>query len=189
MTTVALVTGANQGIGRAVVEGLVRALDSEAVVYLTGRSPERVEQAATEVPGTVPAVLDVRDTAAVASFAELVRQRHGGIDIVVSNAAAWRTPERSDAAQVREFVDTNNLGATRMIRAFGPLLRPAGRFLVVASAFGTLRNLAPELHKRFNTDTMTLDDVDAAGTGRAGPAPPRTTTSPGVTRGDDTGDR
>ena len=36
-------------------------------------------------------------------------------------------------------MDTNNLGTTRMIRAFAPVLAPDGRFLVVASDFGTLR--------------------------------------------------
>jgi carbonyl reductase 1 len=159
--TVAAVTGANQGIGHAVVAGLVPALGPAGMVYLTGRNRQRVEQAASEIPGSVPAVLDVRDTMAVETFAGLIGQRHGGVDIVISNAAARRTRERGDTEQVREFVDTNNLGTTRMIRAFGPLLRPAGRFLIVASAFGSLRNLAPELHKHFDTDTMTLDEVDA----------------------------
>jgi carbonyl reductase 1 len=165
--TVAVVTGANQGIGRAVVDKLAQVLGRDAVVYLTGRHQQRVEQAAAEVAATatttatvVPAVLDVRDTAAVQALARELGDRHGGVDIVVSNAAARITPERSDADQVGEFVDTNNLGTTRMLRAFGPLLRPGGRFLVVASTFGSLRNLASHLHRLFDTATMSLDDLD-----------------------------
>jgi carbonyl reductase 1 len=165
--TVAVVTGANQGIGRAVVDKLAQVLGPGAAVYLTGRNQERVEQAKAEVaaaadtPATVvPAVLDVRDTSAVDALARELRGRHGGVDIVVSNAAARITPQRTRAEQVREFVDTNNLGTTRMLRAFGPLLRPGGRFLVVASAFGSLRNLDPRLHRLFDTTTMTLDDLD-----------------------------
>jgi carbonyl reductase 1 len=157
---VAVVTGANQGLGRAVVEQLAEALGPAATVYLTGRDQDRVDTAASETPGTAPARLDVADSDSVAAFADLVRRRHGGVDIVVSNAAARISRDRADADQVREFVNTNNLGTTRMIRAFGPLLRPDARFLVVASAFGSLRRLADPLPGLFDTDTMVLDDVD-----------------------------
>ena len=58
-------------------------------------------------------------------------------------------------------MDTNNLGTTRMLRAFAPVLRPGDRLLVVASDFGTLNNLPDMLHGRFDTDAMSLDDVDA----------------------------
>ena len=48
-----------------------------------------------------------------------------------------------------------------MLRAFAPILRPGGRLLVVASDFGSLRRLPAHLHERFDTDAMSLDDVDA----------------------------
>jgi carbonyl reductase 1 len=48
-----------------------------------------------------------------------------------------------------------------MLRAFDPILRPGGRLLVVASAFGSLRRLPAHLHQRFDTEAMSLDDVDA----------------------------
>ncbi|HXR72567.1 SDR family NAD(P)-dependent oxidoreductase [Actinocrinis sp.] len=158
--TVALVTGANQGVGFAVARQLVQALGPSATVYLTGRDPERVERAAAEAPGTVPAVMDVRQDDAVAKLAAELADRHGAVDVVVSNAAARRAPGRADAETVRAFVDTNNLGTTRMIRSFGPILRPGGRFLVVASAFGSLRNLDPKLRPLFDTEALTLDEVD-----------------------------
>jgi hypothetical protein len=59
----------------------------------------------------------------------------------------------------RRSVDTNNLGATRILRAFDPILRRGGRLLVVASDFGSLRGCA-HLHERFDTDATSLDDVD-----------------------------
>ena len=161
---VAVVTGANQGLGRALVAGLGRRLEQGAAVYLTGRDPDRVRDAADEIGRESrrpkPHRLDVRSTEEIEAFASFVSGRHGGVDIVISNAAARITPDRSDAEQVRNFVDTNNLGATRMIRAFRPLLRPGGRFLIVASDFGTLRSLPTHLHPRFAAETMTLDDID-----------------------------
>jgi NAD(P)-dependent dehydrogenase (short-subunit alcohol dehydrogenase family) len=165
MSTIAVLTGANQGLGFALAEGLAQQLAPEDVVYLTGRSPSRVQaavarivQARAHVRGEV---LDVRDGAAVSAFADAIRARHGGVDIVFSNAAARLTPGTPPAELVGPFVDTNNLGATRMLRAFGPLLRPGGRLLVVASDFGSLLRLPPHLRERFDTDAMSLDDVDA----------------------------
>lgn len=158
--SIALVTGANQGLGRAVAALLAARLEAGSTVYVTGRNAERVAEAAAAIPGAEPLVLDVSEDASVAAAARLIEERHGGIDLVVSNAAARRDPERTDAETIREFVDTNNLGTTRMIRAFGPLVRSGGRFLVVASAFGSLRYLDPGLHHLFDTETQDLADID-----------------------------
>jgi carbonyl reductase 1 len=155
----AIVTGANQGLGFALAEGLARKLAPGDVVYLTGRDPERVRAAAARLGDARaevrPRVLDVRDGAAVEALADEV----GEIDIVFSNAAARLTPDTPRAELVGPFVDTNNLGTTRMLRAFHPRMRPGGRLLVVASAFGSLGQLSEPLHARFGPDT--LDGVDA----------------------------
>jgi carbonyl reductase 1 len=161
---VAVVTGANQGLGRALVAGLARRLEQGAAVYLTGRDGARVRLAADEIgqESRRPEAhrLDVRSAEEVDAFASFVSERHGGVDVVISNAAARITPNRSEAEQVRNFVDTNNFGATRMVRSLGPLLRPGGRLLIVASDFGTLRSLPTHLHPLFAAETMTLDDID-----------------------------
>jgi carbonyl reductase 1 len=64
------------------------------------------------------------------------------------------------ADQVADLINTNNLGAARMIRSFGPPLRPGGRFLVTASSFGTLGNLPARVRPRFDTEAMSLSDLD-----------------------------
>lgn len=165
MGQIAVVTGANQGLGFALAEGLAQRLASADVVYFAGRSAERLRAAAAQIAAPVADidsyVLDVRDGPAVAGFADELQQRHGGVDIVFSNAAARLIPDTPWTELIGPFVDTNNLGTTRMLRAFAPILRPGGRLLVVASDFGTLNNLPAALHARFDTDTMTLDDVDA----------------------------
>ena len=158
-------TGANQGLGFALAEGLARRLDRRDVVYLTGRDRDRVRSAAERVAGARAGVrgrvLDVRDRVAVEALADELGAEHGSVDIVFSNAAARLTPATPWSELVGPFVDTNNLGATNTLRAFGPLLRPSGRLLVVASSYGSLRELPAHLHSRFDTDVMTLDDVDA----------------------------
>jgi carbonyl reductase 1 len=165
MSKIAIVTGANQGLGFALAEGLAQRLAPEDVVYLTARDRDRVRAAAARIAGPRAQVrgevLDVRDGAAVTAFADAIAARHGGVDIVFSNAAARLRPATPWAELVGQFVDTNNLGATRMLRAFDPILRPGGRLLVVASDFGSLRRLPAHLRERFDTDAMTLEAVDA----------------------------
>ena len=155
----AIVTGANQGLGFALAEGLAQRLAPSEVVYLTGRDRERVDAAAARLDRpraeVRPRVLDVRDGAAIEALAAELDE----VDIVFSNAAARIDRETPRAELVAPFVETNNLGTTRMLRAFSPRLRAGGRLLVVASALGSLRRLAEPLHARF--EVPTLDDVDA----------------------------
>ena len=164
MNKVALVSGSNQGLGFALVEALCKNLGTDASVYLTARNPERGEKAIRQLrdQGLSPMfhLLDVTDTASVASFAETIRTQHGGVDIVISNAAARISRDVAQSEQIETFVNTNNHGTFRMIGAFGPMLRDNSRFLVVASAFGTLRNLSPNLHEKFDVTTRSLEDIE-----------------------------
>ncbi|MDH6214248.1 SDR family NAD(P)-dependent oxidoreductase [Streptomyces pseudovenezuelae] len=169
MTTsrIALVTGANQGLGRALVDGLAARMGPDDLVLLTGRSPERVLDAAREVaqlPDTRSRVegrvLDVADPEAIAHFADELRARHGGVDIVISNAVARLLPEDSQSARADEVIDVSNTATHAILRSFGPILRPAGRLLVVASSLGTLGHLDPRLHHLF--DGANLEQVEYA---------------------------
>ncbi|WP_326720226.1 SDR family NAD(P)-dependent oxidoreductase [Streptomyces sp. NBC_00243] len=164
---IALVTGANQGLGRALVEGLAARMNSDDLVLLTGRSHQRVTDAAREVtqlPGTRARVegrvLDVTDTEAIARLAEDLRARHGGVDVVISNAITRLLPEESQAERADEFIDVSNTATHAILRSFGPALRPGGRLLVVASSLGTLGHLDPRLHHLF--DGVSLDQVEYA---------------------------
>ena len=166
-TRIALVTGANQGIGFALVEGLAARMDPGDLVLLTGRNAQRVADATaivTAAPGTRSRVegrlLDVTDAGAVARLATEIEERHGGVDIVVSNAIARITPDRPQSEQADEFIDVANGGTHAMLRSFGPVLRPGGRLIVVASSLGTLGRLDPRLHPLF--DGASLDEVEQA---------------------------
>jgi NAD(P)-dependent dehydrogenase (short-subunit alcohol dehydrogenase family) len=145
----ALVTGANQGLGRALVEGLAARMRPQDRVLLTGRNPDRVEAAARALSGSVVCVegrvLDVRDGHAIEALAAEL----GEVDIVFSNAAARMHPRAEPADEVDAVAETNNLATTRMLRAFAPRLRSGGRLIVVASALGTLDRLDSRVAVRF----------------------------------------
>jgi NAD(P)-dependent dehydrogenase (short-subunit alcohol dehydrogenase family) len=160
---VVLVTGATQGLGLALVEGLASRLSTEDTIYLTGRDAGRVTQAVEAMPAGGAEirgeVLDVADAGAPARLAAQVVRRHGGVDVVFGNAVMRVGPDDDPRAIVQDYAEVNNFGTTRMLRAFAPLLRDNGRFLVVASSLGTLNHLAPALHDRFD-ELSSLDEVD-----------------------------
>jgi NAD(P)-dependent dehydrogenase (short-subunit alcohol dehydrogenase family) len=181
---IALVTGATQGLGTALVAGLAQRMDAADTVYLTGRDAARVAAAVAALPAATArvrgAVLDVADPESVAAVAAELERRHGGVDVVFGNAVARVGPDDDPRVIIDEYTQVNNFGTTRVLRAFGPLLRDGGRLIVVASSFGTLRFLAPALHRHFD-GLSSLDEVDAEvdawrdkvrdGSARSGPWP------------------
>ena len=156
----ALVTGANQGLGRALVAGLAARLRPTDRVLLTGRDPERVRAAVAALPTTGARVdgrvLDVRDPDAITALAAEL----GEVDVVFSNATSRMSPDADPAAEVDAVAETNNLAATRVLRAFAPRMRPGGRLIIVASALGTLDKLDERVRPRFAAAAESLDAVD-----------------------------
>jgi NAD(P)-dependent dehydrogenase (short-subunit alcohol dehydrogenase family) len=104
-------------------------------------------------------VFDVADPDSAEELAATLAERHGGVDIAFNNAVMRVGPDDDARKIVGPYTEVNNFGTTRVLRAFGPRLRPGGRLLVVASSLGTLSYLAPVLHSRFD-NLATLDDVD-----------------------------
>jgi NAD(P)-dependent dehydrogenase (short-subunit alcohol dehydrogenase family) len=162
---VALVTGATQGLGLALVESLAARLESDDIVYLTGRDASRIADAQAGLePGRAQVqieLLDVSREEAVAETAARLVDRHGSLDIVISNAYSRLLPQDRPEQVIGDYTETNNLGTTRVLRAFAPTLRDGGTLLVVASTLGTLHFLAPALHERFD-ELETLEEADAA---------------------------
>ena len=155
---IALVTGANQGLGRALVEALAARMAPHDRILLTGRDAQRVQDAVAAIADArvEGRVLDVRDGEAIADLAAEL----GAVDIVFSNATARMSPDADPADEVDAVAETSNVATSHMLRAFAPRLRPGGRLIVVASALGTLDKLDARGARRF-ADAEDLDAVDA----------------------------
>ncbi|MDR7167579.1 NAD(P)-dependent dehydrogenase (short-subunit alcohol dehydrogenase family) [Nocardia kruczakiae] len=143
--TIALVTGANKGIGYEIAAGLgalgwrigVGARDERR----RDTAVEKLRAAGTDAFG-VP--LDVTDDASVATAADLIADHAGGLDVLVNNAAITggmpQTPTTVDPATVREAVETNVIGVIRVTNAMLPMLRAsaAPRIVNMSSSVGSL---------------------------------------------------
>lgn len=151
---IALVTGANQGIGLQIVTDLAA---SGLTVLLASRNPERGEAAAQGVSGDVhPIQLDVTDKASIDAAVAQVERQFGRLDILINNAAISRANgqesetmehyiQRSRASlisidEVRTIWETNVFGVLAVTQAFLPLLRKsdAARIVNVSSGLGSL---------------------------------------------------
>jgi NAD(P)-dependent dehydrogenase (short-subunit alcohol dehydrogenase family) len=146
---VALITGANRGIGREVAAQLVgQGYD----VILSARDPDAAAQAATELaaqPGAhVSALtLDVADPASIASAAEQVTRDPGRLDVLVNNAGVgtdWGVSGTSpDFDAMERALQTNFYGAYRLTVALLDLLRasPHPRIVNVSSGMGGIAEM------------------------------------------------
>ena len=141
--TVALVTGANKGIGKAIARGLAQ---KGMTVLLGARNPERGRQAAQELSadGMVRFLLfDVTDEVSIKAAAEEIARRYGKLDVLVNNAGTnvgRQRPSEVTAVSMREVYETNVFGVVAVTYAMLPLLRqsPAGRIVNISSLRGSL---------------------------------------------------
>jgi NAD(P)-dependent dehydrogenase (short-subunit alcohol dehydrogenase family) len=115
--SVALVTGANRGLGRHIAAQLLER--GAARVYAGARDPGTVD-----LPGVVPLQLDITDPASVARAAETA----GDVTLLVNNAGiSTRTSLLTgDLDAVHREFDTNFFGTLAALRAFAPVLTRNG---------------------------------------------------------------
>src|SRR5580704_13271672 len=150
---IALVTGANQGVGFQVAKELAA---NGLTVLVGSRNFERGKAAAKEIgPGALALQLDVTDQVSITTAAERIRKELGRLDLLVNNAAISNTRMGSLSLQeyakiscasnapldeVRTVWETNVFGVLAVYQAMLPLLRasPAARIINVSSAVGSL---------------------------------------------------
>lgn len=150
---IALVTGANQGVGYEVVKALVA---HGVTTFLGARDIERGRRAAGEIgEGAIAVQLDVTDAASIAATAEHIGKAYGRLDLLVNNAAISNTRKGSLSLQeyfkissastasldeIRAVWETNVFGPLAVYQAMLPLLLKSAdaRVVNVSSGVGSL---------------------------------------------------
>ena len=159
LAKVAVVTGANKGIGLAIVRKLCKEFSGD--VYLTARSEDlgRAAVETLEAEGLKPKFhqLDINSSESIETLKRYVVDNYGGVDVLVNNAAiAFKM--RSTAPfleQATVTLKTNFTGTLNISKAFIPIVRPHGRIVNVSSTAGSLRNLQKRLQEKFSSPSLT----------------------------------
>ncbi|KAF2226453.1 hypothetical protein BDZ85DRAFT_315972 [Elsinoe ampelina] len=171
-TRVAAVTGANKGIGLAIVRQLALQYPQSPfhsgsfLIYLTARSAERGAEAVKTInndPQLKEAkvlaqdggdttikfkALDISNTMSIRDFAESLHKDHpDGIDFVINNAGI--AMEGFDANVVKTTLETNYYGTLEATQTLLPIIKKGGRLVNVASMSGHLNKYSNDVRKNF----------------------------------------
>ena len=168
---VALITGANKGIGFEIGRQLSQL---GLTVVLAARDEARVQAAAERLRAgglDVQGVrLDVTDPATAETAAQWLDQRFGRLDVLVNNAgiapesATGSRPSSLDLAMLRETYETNVFGAFTVIRALLPLLKRSAPSRVInqSSTLGSLGVLSDPASPFYGTNLLAYNSSKSA---------------------------
>ncbi|MEM7336787.1 MAG: SDR family oxidoreductase [Chloroflexota bacterium] len=144
--SIAIVTGANRGLGKEVSRQLAR---QGYLVLLTARSLEKAQTTVDALGGQnlVAAQLDVSNPQSIATLHQHVAEQFGRLDVLVNNAAihydTWQRAVNANLDTVQEAFETNVYGPWRLIQAFLPQLSRSqhARIVNVSSGGGALNGM------------------------------------------------
>ena len=150
---IAVVTGANRGLGLETARQLAQ---GGFHVVLTARNPQAGAQALRKLQAENLSVelrkLDVNSTEDALALAHYLREHHRRVDVLVNNAGILPESSREAGAKstdalkvspltVMEILNTNTLGAVRLIQALAPLMPEGARIVNVSSGMGALNDM------------------------------------------------
>lgn len=168
-TTLALITGANKGIGFETA----RRLGQRGIHILIGaRDKARGEEAAQKLAAldvqTTFVDLDVTDEMSIARAAQSLAEAFGRLDILINNAGisggSANRPSATDLAVMRTVYNTNVFGVVAVTKAMLPLLRTsqAGRIVNVSSGLGSITVASDRNSEFFQLNNLPYQSSKAA---------------------------
>ncbi|CAG9109061.1 hypothetical protein JYU34_019988 [Plutella xylostella] len=163
---VAVVTGSNKGIGFAIVRGLCKRFDGD--VYLTARDVGRGKKAVADLEkeGLKPHFhqLDVTQPKSIETFRDYLKEKYGGIDVLVNNAAIAFKADATEpvAVQAKETLFVNYFSLVSTCEILFPLLRKGARVVNVSSSAGHLSRIPSEaLRNQLKDPNLTVEKLSA----------------------------
>jgi len=165
---VAVVTGANKGIGFGIVTKLCSY--SDIIVYLTARNEEFGLRAMQQIheqnsqakERLIFHQLDITNVESIRRFADHLRKKHGGLDILINNAAiAFKFNDVTPFGDQAEITSqTNFFGTINMCNALFPLLRDHSRIVNVASRAAMLESIRnSEIRQDLSSSNATIETI------------------------------
>jgi len=166
---IAVVTGANKGIGYGIMKELCAKFDG--IVYLTARDEGRGKAAQAELNklGFSPRFhqLDIDNQESIDKFAEYIKNTYGGLDVLVNNAAIAYKHDATEpfGEQAANTLRVNYFATLAFCHAMFPLLRPHARVSQVSSCVGFLGRVngnepqATALREKLASSSLTEEEL------------------------------
>lgn len=162
---VAVVTGSNKGIGFAIVRELLKR--NVGTVYLTSRDIKRGQDAIEELKkeGLEPEFfqLEVTDEESVKKLAAHLKEKHGGLDILINNAGVIvKDLLNVEYEDVKNVINVNYRSIFIIQKHLFPLLKENARVINISSDCGHLSNLRNKYWiERLSKKDLKVEDIDA----------------------------
>jgi carbonyl reductase 1 len=171
---IVVVTGANKGIGKAIVVSLLEKLQN-SVVYLTARDENRGQKATTEIISSESSnyspsknelryhQLDITDDNSCKNFADYIQNTHQGLDILINNAGIMFSNDATESPEIQAEVTIGiNYYGTKLISShLLPLLRKDGRLVNICSTLGVMKKRYSEERIKQLTTAKTMEEIDS----------------------------
>lgn len=148
MAKLAVVTGANKGIGFEICRELAK---NGVEVILTARNEDKGKQAEQDLKeqglNVVFYKMDITDENSIKGLADFIENKYGKLDILINNAGIFKDYEggvlQGDINNIKETMDTNFYGALLVSRYLVPLMQKQnyGRVINISSGMGQLSDM------------------------------------------------
>ncbi|XP_076799283.1 carbonyl reductase [NADPH] 1-like isoform X1 [Arvicanthis niloticus] len=180
---VALVTGANKGIGFAITRDLCRKFSGDVVLTARDEARGRTAVQQLQAEGLSPRFhqLDIDDPQSIRALRDFLLKEYGGLDVMVNNAGIGTWPKNNPPGKGDFFKEpqpgidlthfhiqreaamkTNFFGTQAICTELLPLIKTQGRVVNVSSLISleALRNCSPELQQKFRSETITEEELE-----------------------------
>ena len=183
---VALVTGAGTGIGKGIAAMFVR---EGAKVVIAARRLEKLQETAALAPGSISCVrMDLNNADERAAALAAVVERHGKLDVVVSNAGSqlWKSFEDTTIEEIEDIYQTNLASTVRFVKQAAPYLEKSnGNIVIISSTAGRYVLSPSQLLSVYGASKAGLNHFTRAVAPELGPKGIRiNAVAPGLTRGE-----
>lgn len=157
-----MVTGANQGIGYEIASQLLK--EPSLTVYVGARDPSRGNEALQKLNSDRAKLikLDLNSDQDITATVQYFKDTHGGLDILVNNAAmAWSGDDFNETV-ARTTLRTNYFQTKSLTEQLMPLIKENGRVVMLSSHLGCLKHIENEgIMAKFTTQSHTPETIDA----------------------------
>lgn len=161
---IAVVTGANKGLGFAIVKGLCEKFTG--IVYLTSRDEKRGRSACEELEklgyNHKYHQLDVNDENSIAIFCEFLRSRNEKLDLIINNAGILflKDSKEPKVYQATKTLEVNFFALVNFTEAILPFINKNGTILNITSSSGHLSRIpSEELRNKISDLTLNLEGL------------------------------